>query len=185
MRKIVLTGGPCSGKTTLLEHLRAAGCATAPEAAIQVIRDLTAELGLDGQRSWRDTHWVDFQERVARLQIEHEASAERDGAELLVCDRGLLDGLAYCRYRGVEPPPRLLDLVRSGRYDQVFVLDTLEDFDARLDTGRTDDREDSLRVGALIRSVYREHGYQPVRVPELAVEARAARILRHARGGRA
>jgi predicted ATPase len=183
MRKIVLTGGPCSGKTTVLEHLRASGCATAPEAAIQVIRDLTAELGLDGQRAWRDTHWVAFQERVARLQIEHESAAERGGAEILVCDRGLLDGLAYCRHRGVEPPTLLLDLVRGARYDQVFVLDTLKDFDARLETGRVDDRDDSLRVGALIRAVYTEHGYRPVRVPELSVETRAARILKHARKG--
>jgi len=185
MRKIVLTGGPCSGKTTLVEHLRAAGCATAPEAAIQVIGELTAELGLEGQRAWRNTHWAAFQERVARLQIECERAAQCGGADLLVCDRGLLDGIAYCRYRGVEPPPVLLDLVRSARYDQVFVLDTLKDFDARLETGRCDDRGDSLRVGALIRSVYREHGYTPVRVPELAVETRAARILRRMAKGTA
>ncbi|RUU62771.1 ATPase, partial [Mesorhizobium sp. M2C.T.Ca.TU.009.01.2.1] len=41
-RFFVLTGGPGSGKTTLIEALRAQGFATAPEAGRGIIRDQTA-----------------------------------------------------------------------------------------------------------------------------------------------
>lgn len=41
-RFFVLTGGPGSGKTTLIEALRAQGFATAPEAGRGIIRDQMA-----------------------------------------------------------------------------------------------------------------------------------------------
>lgn len=41
-RFFVLTGGPGSGKTTLIEALKAGGFATAPEAGRGIIRDQVA-----------------------------------------------------------------------------------------------------------------------------------------------
>ena len=45
-RFFVLTGGPGSGKTTLIEALRVAGFAAAPEAGRGIIRDQVAIGGL-------------------------------------------------------------------------------------------------------------------------------------------
>ena len=94
MRKIVVTGGPYAGKTTLVEALRAEGCAVAPEAALQVIAALANELGPERARAWREEHPERFQVRIAELQLELAARAERSGPELVACDRGLLDGIA-------------------------------------------------------------------------------------------
>ena len=40
-RRVVLTGGPGSGKTSLVEHYQKAGHAIVPEAALQIIQELT------------------------------------------------------------------------------------------------------------------------------------------------
>ena len=45
-RRVVLSGGPGSGKTALVEHYQKAGHATVPEAALQIIQELTRSMGL-------------------------------------------------------------------------------------------------------------------------------------------
>ena len=94
---IALTGGPCAGKTTLLERLRRmtsiAGCTPlfVPEAAtILVGRGLVI-----GQNV------VQFQTETMRLQLELEARALQKAEALerpcvIICDRGTLDGAGYC-----------------------------------------------------------------------------------------
>jgi len=45
-RFFVLTGRPGSGKATLIEALRAEGCATAPKAGRGIIRDQMAQMAI-------------------------------------------------------------------------------------------------------------------------------------------
>ena len=175
----MLTGGAYAGKTTLAARLGELGFAVVPEAAIRVIRALDRELGPDEARRWRGHHHLEVQTRIAELQTRLEAEAEASGARIAVCDRGLHDGIAYCRHWGVEVPEPVARAARSAHYDRVFVLDTLSGFEARADSGRIDDRADSLRVRDLLQQVYRDHAHEPVFVPELPLEERLARI-RHA-----
>ncbi|MGH9834956.1 MAG: ATP/GTP-binding protein [Blastocatellia bacterium] len=88
--RIVLTGGPCGGKTTLLRELRAADprgerWLLVPEAA-----PLLFQAGLDGRRR-------SFQQAVVKLQIALEESCAEaaHSQQVLLCHRGTLDALAY------------------------------------------------------------------------------------------
>ena len=182
MRRIVLTGGPYSGKTTLVERLAAEGHAVAPEAALRVIEALADELGARAAAAWRRAHPGRFQERVLALQLELEARAAARGASVVVCDRGVLDGVAYCHHHGIAPPPSLARAPVRERYAAVLVLETLADFEPRAHTGRLDGHEESLALAAQLTAVYREHGYDPIALPEAPVEERLAhvRALLHA-----
>ena len=182
MRRIVLTGGPYSGKTTLVDRLAAEGHAVAPEAALQVIEALAAELGAGAAVAWRRAHPGRFQERVLALQLELEARAEARGAPVVVCDRGVLDGVAYCRHHGIAPPPALARAPGRERYAAVLVLETLTGFEPRAHTGRLDGHDESLALAARLTDVYREHGYDPIPLPEDSVVARLARVRALIRG---
>jgi hypothetical protein len=88
--RIVLTGGPCGGKTTLLRELRAADprgerWLLVPEAA-----PLLFQAGLDGRRQ-------SFQQAVVKLQIalEESCAAAVHPYQVLLCHRGTLDALVY------------------------------------------------------------------------------------------
>lgn len=96
MKRIVLTGGPGAGKTTLLARVVEGLCRTkinavgVPEAATQIY----TELGV----RWPD---LDHAGRCAaqlamyRRQVEMEEKLGMDGADVLVLDRGTLDGATY------------------------------------------------------------------------------------------
>ncbi|MBL8896994.1 MAG: ATP-binding protein [Planctomycetes bacterium] len=177
-RWIVITGGPYSGKTSLLERLASRGFRTLPEAAIRVIDALNTELGVEGQRTWRLAHAVDFQDRVAREQELQERGLQLRDGEVLFADRGLPDSIGYCRYKGVEPPRWLVEATREKRYTEVLLLDTLSTFDRRLSSGRTSTYEDSLRIRDHLRATYEELGYPVLSVPELPIGERDAFALR-------
>lgn len=94
MNRIVLTGGPCSGKTVATDRLAASDPARfvrVPEAATQVydaLRTRWDRLDLAGRR--------DVQRRIYRLQVEQEDRTAREHpGRVLLLDRGTVDGAAY------------------------------------------------------------------------------------------
>ncbi|NCS99997.1 AAA family ATPase [Candidatus Parcubacteria bacterium] len=99
--KIVITGGPCSGKTTFLsqigEDLLSKGIHPffVPEAATMVIQ---------GGVSPSLVSPPFFQRKIAQLQKYNEdffnslaehSNLEKDLRKVILCDRGVLDGAAY------------------------------------------------------------------------------------------
>jgi predicted ATPase len=176
-RFVAITGGPGSGKTSVINHLGSLGYPTVPEGGIQIIKELNRELGVQGQVEWRQGHRAEFQQRVLERMIALEAACTAPEGSLVFCDRGLPDVLAYSELFGIEVEPGLRSLLDGERYLRVFILDTLADFPARAATGRTSDHERSVRLNALLFKAYRSFGYSPVRVPELSIEARAQLVL--------
>lgn len=173
--RIVITGGPYSGKTSLVRALAARGYATIPEAAISVIEDLTQELGLEGQATWRATHLAEFQELIIQKQLKLELRAHPAGPVFL--DRGRLDGVAYCHVYGSEVPTSLAFACSDLPYDKVFLLDTLQRFEGRTGSGRTSDRERSLAIRDALRDVYTARGLAPIEVPEMPLVERVDFVL--------
>ena len=176
MKTAVLTGSPHSGKTTLIDAFEREGVRVVPEAAIQVIDRLTAELGLKGQLQWRAASRSEFQARVARLQLELEGELSAATAGTTLLDRGIPDGIAFCRAYGAPLPPELRRTASWRRYDAVFLLDTLQPFAERTDTGRSEDYENAIRLRDLLHAVYVEHDYEPVFVPQQPTDERLAFI---------
>lgn len=90
-RRIVLTGGPGAGKTAVLELLRQSLCehvAIVPESA-----------GIIFGGGFPRNHHVGVR-RAAQLAIscvqqQLEAAADSQGERVLLCDRGVIDGIAY------------------------------------------------------------------------------------------
>lgn len=102
--RVVLTGGPCAGKSSALEHLSKAASAagfdvyTAPESATLMFHAGCAPPDEEAEAA---KFWPAFQHSLTRLQLNMERSltrvAESTGRpSILVLDRGLADGKGYC-----------------------------------------------------------------------------------------
>ncbi len=123
MQMIVLTGGPCAGKSTVLKAAaHTPGLVVVPEAAT-----LLLEGPMPAPKVWTQ-EWQDaFQAAILKLQLQQEEEALERGGQTILCDRGLLDGAAYvpggqaeyCRRFGLD-----LELVLN-RYQQVIHLESL------------------------------------------------------------
>ncbi|MBW2261310.1 MAG: ATP-binding protein [Deltaproteobacteria bacterium] len=175
-RLVVVTGGPFSGKTTLVGVLAGRGFATVDEAAIDVIGTLNGTMGVQGQRSWRRSHPLEFQQMVFELQVHREEALEPHLGPVFL-DRGIADGIAYCANAGIGHPSTFRDRAIASGYGHAFVLETLEGFETRGTTGRMSCREDSRRIAGLIADAYRSIGVPVTLVGRMPVEERLELVL--------
>jgi predicted ATPase len=122
LRRVVLTGGPGAGKTAILEIVRRAfgdQVAIVPESASILFRG-------GFPRESTDEAECAAQRAIFRVQIELERLyAARRGIDLLLCDRGTVDSLAYWPH---APEAFWRELGTSGpeqisRYDLVIHLE--------------------------------------------------------------
>ncbi len=97
LRKIVVAGGPCAGKSSALAAIEA--YARERGFTVFLLRECATELMESGISPRSCASPAVFQEARVRLQIEKERiyTAAAEGLEkvLIVCDRGLADGKAY------------------------------------------------------------------------------------------
>ena len=129
--KIVLTGGPCAGKTTAMSKIQAhftnKGYAVifVPEAATELIN---AGLGANSYTSMGD-----FENAITKLQIAREkiylesAKSIKNNKILIVCDRGSLDAKAYIsqiEFNKILNSLNLNEVELRDNYDAVFHLVT-------------------------------------------------------------
>ncbi|MCA9218432.1 MAG: ATP-binding protein [Planctomycetales bacterium] len=136
MRRVVLTGGPCSGKTTVQRVLREAftnRLIHVPEAATILLEGGFPAPGTT--RPWTEAWQSSFQRAVLALQysLEDIHATTDEQIDLIVCDRGVLDGAAYTPGGRIEFGKRfnvdLQDAMR--RYDVVIHLESLATADPR------------------------------------------------------
>lgn len=177
MRRLVVTGGPCSGKSTLIDALDRSGFKTAREAAIEVINDGVSRLGLSEFIHWRKSQLVDFQLDVDRQQrvIEREFCPD----DIVFCDRSRIDGVAYLRQAGCEVPYSLSKkMMKHYAIEAVIVLDTITNFDVRSETGRADDRAYAARIRDELIRTYEDYGYQVMTINEQDFGLRMTEVLK-------
>lgn len=133
--KVVLTGGPCGGKTTSIssieENFKEKGyhVIIVPEAATILINSGIRPFGNNCLSMY------DFQKYVMKLQFELEALAEKAALEIyaptiILCDRGLLDDKAYVteeEFNSLLAHFNATQFDLLNRYDLVLHLKTAAD----------------------------------------------------------
>lgn len=164
MLRIVITGGPGVGKSSVIDALWKRGYSVIGESARKVIAKNPGSTVKS---------LVDIQKKIAQEQL----SAENDILEGIVfCDRGLIDGFAYAGLRGEETPSEIETHGRE-RYHAVFVLEMLPEYAS--DEVRIEDEEEARLIHELVREAYEQFGYAVIHVPFLSVHERVEFILKH------
>lgn len=165
----VITGGPSSGKTTMVNALKKRGYKTTIEHARHY---------LDTQRAGGKTveevrkHQAEFQLGVLNMQIEQERSLSPD--DVVFLDRAIPDALAYYRFLNLSPDKKLLEELAVVSYKKIFILDCLQFVQ---DYARQEDEAAQKKIHELLTEVYESLPFPVVHVPVLALEERADYIL--------
>lgn len=168
----VITGGPGSGKTTLIDALAEAGFARTIEAGRAIIQDQTA---IDGPAlPTRDP--VLFAELMLSWELQsYRSSQALDGPVFF--DRGVPDIAGYYRLIGRVVPPHVTAAAGRFRYNRrVFAAPPwLEIFGQ--DAERKQTFEEAVRTFEAITGAYRDFGYELVPLPLVPVPQRVEFVL--------
>lgn len=129
--KIVITGGPCAGKTTGMSWIQNAFSDRG--YTVLFVPETATELISGGVAPWTCRSNGDYQKCQMRLQLEKEAvfemAAKTMSAEkvLIVCDRGALDNRAYmneAEFAAVLQNLGISEVELRDQYHAVFHLVT-------------------------------------------------------------
>lgn len=176
MNNIVLTGPPCSGKTTVMHELSALGYTVVPETARMEI--IARKVRHDQDTAVVDTDEIvsapDFQTEVIQRRLAAEARNGIDTGEIVICDRSLLDNIAYKRYFGERVPPYLRQLAEE-RYDHVLYLEGLP---LEQDGIRHENPSERDKLANLLKEAYTEsYNDQLTTIAVADVEKRVKQIV--------
>ncbi len=169
--RIVITGGPGSGKTTLIEKLRKLRYPIVNESAQIVMDVMSSFLGsVQLQAKWRkdankaQTAW--FQSEILKVSLAQERVIQKlkktktasKANELIFFDRGVHDALAYFKKKKITPPEELIKACKKIKYDLILVLETPPKKYFNPKPGRTTTKRNaSSEMGKLHFKIYSEY----------------------------
>ncbi len=166
----ILTGAPCSGKTSVINELARRGFGVVHEVArAHIEMQLAAGCSLDQIRH--------DEAAFEQLILDKKAAIEKNlpPGGMIFFDRAVPDSIAYFRLAGLDPSAPIA-LSRRFRYRKIFLLERLP---ARKDAVRKEDDRTARTIETLLVECYGELGYPLVRIPVSTVPGRADQILEH------
>lgn len=189
MTKIVITGGPCAGKSTAMSWIQNAF--TQKGYAVLFVPETATELIGGGVAPWTCGSNGDFQKCLVRLQLEKErtfyeaAKTMPVDKVLIVCDRGVMDNRAYMT--NLEFSQTLNEIGRSevelrDGYDAVFHLTTAakgaEEFYTTVNnTARTESPEQAAALDDKLLSAWTGHPHLRVIDNSTCFEDKMKRLI--------
>lgn len=173
-RFFVLTGGPGSGKTALIEALQHSGHYCSVEAGRGVIQD---QMQIDGcALPWKD-HNLFAELMLAWDMRSYRMAQEHDG--IVFFDRAVFDVLGYLRLSGFPVPQHMQKAAECFRYNRrVFIAPPWEQI-FQQDRERKQDFAEAVRTYDAMVATYGQYGYELLELPRVSVEERKRFVLQN------
>ena len=166
----VITGAPCSGKTSVIDQLRHSGCRVGSEVARAYIDD---QLRQGASLVSIKANPLEFEREILMQKVAFENTLPHQ--DDIYLDRSVADSIAYYQFEGLDPREPIR-LSQRAHYRTVFLFDQLP---FEKDTVRVENHRLASRIEALLERCYSDLGYGVIRVPVMPVEQRTAFVIQH------
>lgn len=170
--KILLIGGPATGKTTVLKDLKDRG--------FHCFEEISRQVTLKAQKNGIDQLFLKepllFSELLLKGREQQFLEAEKSLSELVFFDRGIPDVKAYLEYFNTKYPSIFSDKCKEYHYDMVFHFSPWKAIHTT-DNERYETFKESILIDQFIIKTYTDLGYKIINVPFGKLEERVQFIL--------
>lgn len=171
-KKIVITGGPGTGKSTLINDLIRRDFNCMPEISRQVTIEAKKK-GID--QLFLKTPLL-FSQLILEGREKQFLKASKENADVIFFDRGIPDVHGYMNYLGVDYPKNYLESSTKNRYQYIFMLPPWEEIYLE-DEVRYESFEQSVAIHNHLKKTYQKLDYTIIEVPIGTIEKRIRFIL--------
>ena len=172
-KKIVIAGGPSTGKSSLVSELTRMGYRCKEEVSREIIRE-GKKRGID---HFFLTHPIEFSTKLLTRRVFDFEKAEKSGEKIIFFDRGLPEIIGYLECFGLTAPDEFVQKCKMHRYSNpVFITPVWKEI-YKVDDERYESYEEAKRIDRFLRNTYLRFNYKLVDTPLTSIEKRAKFIL--------
>lgn len=171
-KRIVIAGGPGTGKTSVINDLENKGFICFEE----ISRQVTLKAREQGIEQLFLTEPLLFSKMLLEGRTQQFLEADKHDSSVVFLDRGLPDVLAYMDYIGDTYPDTFIEACKKHTYDAVFILAPWQEIFVT-DSERYENFEQALEIHEHLVKTYKRFGYQLIDVPFGSVDFRSNFIL--------
>lgn len=158
----VITGGPGSGKTSLINELNNSGYLTVPEEGRRIIKEQTESAG--EALPWKNKSLFAALMLKSSLEAYHKILQESTGS-LVFFDRGIPDTIGYMELENIPISPETEQIIHANPYHiNVFLLPPWRAI-YETDNERKQSWQEAVNTYEIMRDIYIRYGYNIINVP--------------------
>jgi predicted ATPase len=173
-KKIVITGGPGSGKTSLIDFLE--------ENGYQCQHEISRQVTLEAKKKGIDQLFLSdpilFSQLLLKGRLQQHQEVDHFKKTILFYDRGLPDVTAYMDFTNVSYPESFHTTCNKYRYGTVFILPPWKDIYIQ-DNERYETYEEAEKIHKFLTQSYQKYGYEVIEVPFGTLEERMKFMITH------
>jgi predicted ATPase len=166
-KKIAITGGPGTGKSSLINALKREGFSCYDE----ISRQVTLHARQDGIEQLFITEPLLFSKLLLEGRTQQFLKASELDEQTVFLDRGIPDVLAYMDFIGDAYPQHFIDACTNYKYDTAFVLAPWEAIFVS-DSERYESFDQAKDIHLHLLKTYKRFGYELIEVPFGSIENR-------------
>ncbi len=170
-KRIVLAGGPSTGKTSVINELKKKNFYCFEEAAREIFNEFKLK-GLEFK-----TNPIEISKNIfKKRKLDFESANHLDCKEnLIFYDRGIHEVTAYLRSIG-NSSKYWDNIPLEYKYDLIFLFEPWKKI-YKKDDNRIEDFSDAEKISTFITNIYKQSGIKMIKVPNLSIEERVRFIL--------
>ena len=159
IQRIIITGGPATGKSSIITHLQQLGYNCFEEVSREIIQEQKV-----------NTAYKDFDFEAAVFNRRKEQFEHATGLHFY--DRSMIDGIAYMRKNKVAVSREMLQTIEQCPYQKIAFIAPPWESVYHKDAERLEDFKEAEGIYQSLQEAYQSFGYQLIEIPLNTVEER-------------
>ena len=173
-KKIIITGGPSTGKSSIIKALVKKGYPCMEEISREVILEAREK----GVEHLFVSSPILFSEILLEKRIQQFFDAEKTATENIFFDRSVIDIIAYLNFANSNHTIDFENFLSKNKYNLVFICPPWKEIHT-IDNERYESFEEAKKIHNELVKSYQKEGYSVIEIPFGSIDDRTDFILKN------
>lgn len=170
--RVVITGGPGTGKTSIIKSLEKMNFNVFNESS----REVTKKYKNNDSDQYFLSNPIDFSNILIDKRKKQFEQGSKSKKDYFFYDRGIPDVLAYLNFKNIKNKSSMMKHILKFKYDKIFIAEPWKDIYIN-DSERYETYDELLEIDFHLKEIYKQLGYHIIILPKKAVSDRVTFIL--------